>query len=63
MKRLAMVFVWLLTVSQSHPLGKVTYQFTMHYFSGIQTWSLVLQSDKAMQRDGPFSGGAAFDNA
>jgi hypothetical protein len=49
--------------SQPHPLEKVTYQFTKHYFSGIQTWSLVLQSGTATQRDGPFSGGAAFDNA
>jgi hypothetical protein len=49
--------------SQPHPLEKVTYQFTKHYFSGIQTWSLVLQSGTPTQRDGPFSGGTTFDNA
>ena len=49
--------------SQAHPLEKVTYQFTKQYFSGIQTWSLVLQSGTATQRDGPFSGGTAFNNA
>jgi len=49
--------------SQSYPLEKVTYQITKHYFSGIQTWSLVLQSGAATQRDGPFVGGSAFDNA
>jgi hypothetical protein len=49
--------------SQPQPLEKVTYQFTKHYFSGIQTWSLVLQSGQPTQRDGPFSGGTAFDNA
>ena len=32
--------------SQPYLLEKATYQFTRHYFSGIQTWSLVLQSDK-----------------
>ena len=49
--------------SQPYPLEKVTYQVTKHYFSGIQTWSLVLQSGAATQRDGPFVGGSAFDNA
>ena len=49
--------------SQPHPLEKVTYQFTKQYFSGIQTWSLVLQSGAATQRDGPFSSGTAFNNA
>jgi hypothetical protein len=49
--------------SQPHPLEKVTYQFTKHYFSGIQTWSLVLQSSNPTQRDGPYAGGSAFDNA
>jgi len=49
--------------SQPYPLEKVTYQFTKHYFSGIQTWSLVFQSGTATQRDGPYVGGSAFDNA
>ncbi len=49
--------------SQSQPLEKVTYQFNKHYFSGVKTWSLVMQSAKTTQRDGPFSGGTAFDNA
>ncbi len=41
--------------SQNHQLEKVTYQFSKHYFSGTQKWSLVLQADKATERDGPFS--------
>ena len=49
--------------SQPYPSEKVTYQFTKHYFSGIQTWSLVLQSSTPTQRDGPFVGGSAFNNA
>ena len=49
--------------SQARPLEKVTYQFTRHYFSGIQTWSLVLQSSTPTERDGPFNGGSVFANA
>ncbi len=49
--------------TQARPLEKVTYQFTRHYFSGIQLWNLVLQSDHATQRDGPFSSNTTFSNA
>ncbi len=49
--------------TQNKPLEKTTYQFTRHYFSGIQQWNLVLQSDKATQRDGPFSSNDTFANA
>lgn len=49
--------------SQNRKLENVTYRFTRHYFSGVRTWSLVLQADQVTQRDGPFSGGTAFSNA
>jgi hypothetical protein len=44
-------------------LEKVTYQFTKHYFSGIQIWNLVLQADKVTHRDGPHSSNTTFANA
>jgi len=47
----------------SRQLEKVTYKFTKHYFSGIQEWNLVLQADKATEREGPFSSNATFPNA
>jgi hypothetical protein len=49
--------------TQKRPLEKISYQFTNHYFSGIDQWNLVLQSDKATQRDGPFSSNTTFNNA
>jgi Lipocalin-like domain len=49
--------------SQNRTLEKITYQFTKHYFSGIQQWNLVLQAGKATQRDGPFSTNTTFSNA
>ncbi|MBP9927111.1 MAG: hypothetical protein KBF45_14110 [Cyclobacteriaceae bacterium] len=49
--------------SQNRPLEKVTYQFTKHYFSGIDEWNLVLQADKVTERDGPFSSNTTFMNA
>ena len=49
--------------SQNRKLETVTYRFTKHYFSGIQTTSLILIADKVTQRDGPFSGGTGFNNA
>jgi hypothetical protein len=52
-----------LLTTQNRTLEKVTYQFTRHYFSGIQLWNLVLQADKATQRDGPFSSNTTFSNA
>ncbi|CAN5118754.1 hypothetical protein BH09BAC3_BH09BAC3_29440 [soil metagenome] len=49
--------------TQNRALEKATYQYTNHYFSGIQEWSLVLQGDKETQRDGPFSSNNLFVNA
>jgi len=49
--------------TQNRALEKVTYQFTKHYFSGVQEWSLVLQSEKENQRDGPHSSNSSYINA
>jgi starvation-inducible outer membrane lipoprotein len=49
--------------SQKRTLEKVTYQFTKHYFSGIQEWNFVLQADKVTQRDGSHSTNTTFSNA
>ncbi|MBC7866650.1 MAG: hypothetical protein H7X88_03860, partial [Gloeobacteraceae cyanobacterium ES-bin-316] len=49
--------------TQNIPLEKAAYQFTKHYFSGTQIWNLVLQADKATQRDGPHSSNDIFKNA
>ncbi|MCL4549813.1 MAG: hypothetical protein M1495_14720 [Bacteroidetes bacterium] len=52
-----------LVSSQNRALEKVTYQFTKHYFSGIQEWNLVLQCNNVTERDGPFSNNTTFANA
>jgi hypothetical protein len=52
-----------LLTTQNRTLERVTYQFTKHYFSGIQLWNMVLQADKATERDGPFSSNTTFPNA
>jgi hypothetical protein len=52
-----------LLTSQNRTLETVTYRYTKHYFSGIDQWNLVLQSDKPTQRDGPFSTLTLFTNA
>lgn len=52
-----------LLTTQNRPLEKATYQLTKHYFSGIQLWNLVLQAEKATERDGPFSTNTTFNNA
>jgi hypothetical protein len=49
--------------TQKRPLEKVSYQFTNHYFEGIDQWNLVLQSGKVTKRDGPFSTNTTFNNA
>ncbi|WP_462255033.1 lipocalin-like domain-containing protein [Ferruginibacter sp.] len=49
--------------SQKRTLEKATYQFTKHYFSGIQIWNLVLQNNTVTQRDGPHSNNKSFVNA
>jgi hypothetical protein len=52
-----------LLTTQSRRLEKVTYQFTKHYFSGIQIWNLVLQAQAETERDGRFSTNTTFSNA
>ncbi len=52
-----------LLTTQNRKLEKVTYQFTKHYFSGIQQWNLVLQAAVATERDGPYSDNTTFKNA
>ena len=49
--------------TQNIALEKATYQFTKHFFSGTQIWNLVLQSEKATQRDGTQSSNTSFKNA
>jgi len=49
--------------TQNRKLEKVTYQFTKHYFSGIQEWNLVLQAAAPTERDGPYSGNLTFQNS
>ncbi len=49
--------------SQNISLEKKTYQFSKHYFSGRQVWSLIFQADKKTNRDGPFTGNTAFTNS
>jgi hypothetical protein len=41
--------------SQKATLEKATYQFTIQYNEAIKETQLILQADKATQRDGPFS--------
>ncbi|MBI5371643.1 MAG: hypothetical protein HZA79_06425 [Sphingobacteriales bacterium] len=48
---------------QKRKLEKITYQFTKHYFPGIQTWNLVLQAAVTTERDGPHSSNTTFSNA
>lgn len=52
-----------LVSSQKRNLEKTTYQFTKHYFEGIQQWNLVLQTTKPTVRDGAFSNNNTFSNA
>ncbi len=52
-----------LVKAENRPLETVTYNFTFHYFSGIQEWDLVLQADRPTNRDGPFSNNTTFPNA
>ena len=39
------------------------YRLTNHYFSGIDEWSLVFQSDTATLRDGSFTSDTLYTNA
>jgi hypothetical protein len=49
--------------SQNRGIETTTYNFTFHYFSGIQEWNLVLQAGQKTQRDGDFSNNTTFPNA
>ncbi len=49
--------------TQNIALEKATYQFTKHYFSGIQEWNLVLQNNTETKRDGTQSSNETFKNA
>ena len=51
-----------LITSQKRTIEKTTYRFTWEYFSGIDQWNLLLSTDKATLRDGPFNGGTNFLN-
>jgi hypothetical protein len=42
---------------------KVIYRFNKHYFDGTRKWSLVLQADNVIKRDGSYSGNKSFANA
>lgn len=49
MRQLLLLAICVLSFSSSS--SAQTYQFTKHYFSGIQVWNLVLQADRDTQRD------------
>lgn len=49
--------------TQNKSLEKVTYQFSKHYFSGIQETNLVLKTDKATLRDGSFTANSDFPSS
>ena len=49
--------------SNSRKLEKTTYTFTKHYFTGIQEWNLVLQTNNRTDRDGPFGSNPTFQDA
>jgi hypothetical protein len=49
--------------TENRPLEKISYQFTKHYYSGIQEWNLVLQASPQTKRDGPYANSSTFTNA
>jgi hypothetical protein len=51
-----------LVSTQSRTLEKTIYEVSKNYLSGIDKWQLLMKSAKPTERDGPFSGGAAFPN-
>jgi hypothetical protein len=53
----------LLVSTEPRALEKLTYQFTKHYYSGVQEWNLVLQANAITNRDGQFSNSPTFSNA
>ncbi|MFV0389961.1 MAG: lipocalin family protein [Pyrinomonadaceae bacterium] len=52
-----------LNSSQKRKLETVSYQFTFHYFEGINEWNLVFQAARPTERDGPFSSNTTYKNA
>lgn len=52
-----------LLTTQNNPLEKTAYQFFNHYNAVFSERQLILKLDNPTQRDGPFNGGAAFNNA
>lgn len=52
-----------LVSSQTRSLETVTYKFTVHYFSGIEQWNLIFQTDTPTNRDGPHSTNHTFPNS
>ncbi len=52
-----------LVKSESRQLEVTTYTYTLHYFTGIQEWNLVLQASNPTKRDGNFSSNNTFPNA
>lgn len=50
--------------TQNRTLEKITYQFTMYLFTGIQEWNMVLQAGgQRTQRDGLFGTNSTFEKA
>lgn len=49
--------------SQNNALEKMVYRWRLHYFEGIGETNLVLQPQRATQRDGGFAGNSAFPNS
>jgi hypothetical protein len=49
--------------TENRPLEKITYQFTKHYYSGVQEWNLVLQASPETKRDGHYANTSTFTNA
>ncbi len=48
---------------KNNPLETVTYRWTIHYFAGIQSYSLILHPDHQTNRDGGFDYVLAFPNS
>jgi hypothetical protein len=48
---------------RNNPLETVTYRWTIHYFEGIQSYSLILHPDHQTNRDGGFDYVLAFPNS
>ena len=49
--------------TQNNPLEKVAYNWTTHYFSGIQETNLILTPPRKTNRDGVMGGNSLFPNS